>query len=200
VLAAIPAVFAFVKTSLVGIDVPLVGTMSVGLGAGLAGMVTSYVLALGQVYAIALIIDRLAPTFGGQSNPIQALKLSAYAFTAAWVAGAGVIVPLIGMLFPLVGGLYSVYLFHAGLPVLMKCPREQTTSYTLVTIVSAVVLSLVFASVVHSITGEKGFGEIKRSDVQFKKGSPMDSLDGRMHRNDDVMKQTGPARPTGPDQ
>ncbi len=44
ILAAIPAVFGFIKGSLIGIDVPMIGTISVGVGAGLAGMVVSYAL------------------------------------------------------------------------------------------------------------------------------------------------------------
>ncbi len=86
-LAAIPAVFGFIKGSLFGIDIPLIGNMRVSIGAGLSGMVLSYALSLVQVYLIALIVDALAPTFGAQKSQIQALKLAAYAFTAAWVAG-----------------------------------------------------------------------------------------------------------------
>ena len=98
VLAAIPAVFGFIKGSVFGIDIPLVGTMRVSIGAGLSGMVLSYALSLVQVYLIALIVDALAPTFGAQKSQIQALKLAAYAFTAAWVAGIAQIVPWIGAL------------------------------------------------------------------------------------------------------
>ncbi len=194
VLAAIPALFGFIKVSLIGFDVPLIGTMWVGVGAGLAGMVVGYLLALAQVYTIAMIVDTLAPTFGAQRNLSQAFKLTAYAFTAAWVAGLGQIVPLIGVLIPLVGGVYSIYLFHIGLPVMMKCPREQASSYTLVSIVAAIVLSLVFSYVVHSVTGEKGSGEITRTDIEFNEGGPMHSLDGRTRKNDDAMKQAAPAQ------
>ena len=34
-----------------------------------------------------LIIDGLAPSFGGEKNPVQALKVAVYSWTAAWLAG-----------------------------------------------------------------------------------------------------------------
>ena len=129
-LAAIPAVFAFIKGSVFGYDVPMIGTMRVSMGAGLFGMLLSYALTLVQVYVIALIVDVLAPTFKGERNQIQALKLAAYAFTASWLAGVAQILPWIGALVALVGGIYSIYLFYLGLPTLMKCPQDQAIGYT----------------------------------------------------------------------
>ena len=49
--------------------------------------VTEYVLALISPFVLALIINALAPTFGGQKSQIQALKVAAYAATALWVGG-----------------------------------------------------------------------------------------------------------------
>ena len=40
-----------------------------------------------MIYLMALIVDALAPTFGGEKNFMQSLKLVAYSYTAAWLAG-----------------------------------------------------------------------------------------------------------------
>src|SRR5580698_11296441 len=48
---------------------------------------TQYVAGLVSVYVLALIIDALAPQFGGQKSQIQALKVATYSSTAVWVAG-----------------------------------------------------------------------------------------------------------------
>ena len=48
-LAAIPAVFGFLKYSVIGINLPFLGTYRAGVGAGLGGMVVSYVLGLASV-------------------------------------------------------------------------------------------------------------------------------------------------------
>jgi hypothetical protein len=103
-LAAIPAIFGFLKMSVIGTTVVFAGTYRVGIGAGLTSMVLGYVLSLVMVYVMGLIIDALAPTFGAQKNNIQALKTMAYAYTASWVAGVAQILPGIGFLTAMVVG------------------------------------------------------------------------------------------------
>ena len=70
-----------------GITIPIVcGTFRLGIGAGITQMIVTYVVSLGVTYVMTLIIDALAPSFGGQKNQMQALKSVAYAYTASWVA------------------------------------------------------------------------------------------------------------------
>jgi hypothetical protein len=108
-------------------------------------------LTLVGTYVLALIIDALAPTFDGQRNQIQALKVAAYSSTAAWVAGIFALIPWLGVLGIL--GLYSLYLLYLGLPVLMKAPREKALPYTAVVILAAIVLFMVIGMIVGRFTG-----------------------------------------------
>lgn len=153
ILAAIPAVFGFVKSSLIGISIPMVGTFRVGIGAGITQAVIQYALALGLTYVVALIIDALAPTFGGQKNQVQALKTTAYAYTASWVASIGTIVPWLGFLIAIAGGIYGIYLMYLGLPQTMKSPPERAVGYTAVVIISAIVLGWICALLVGMVIG-----------------------------------------------
>ncbi len=102
--------------------------------------VLGYVLALVGLFITSFIVDALAPSFGGEKNQVQALKLVAYANTAAWVAGTLNIIPVLGALATLVGGIYSLYVLYLGLPKLMKCPADKTLVYFIVTIVVAIVV------------------------------------------------------------
>lgn len=68
VLAAIPAVCGFIGMSLIGMGAFGV-SLRVPLVAGLANMVVAYVLSLVGVFVLALIVDALAPRFGGQKAP-----------------------------------------------------------------------------------------------------------------------------------
>jgi len=140
ILAAISPVASFIGYSLVGMGGFGV-TYRIPIGAGIAYMVLSYVLMLGAVYAVALVIDALAPTFGGQKDFMQAFKLSAFAPTAMWLAGIFSIVPALAIL-GLVG-LYSIYLLYIGLPVLMKVPEEKAIPYLVVVIIAFVILGVV---------------------------------------------------------
>lgn len=145
VLAAIPAVCGFIGMSLIGMGAFGV-SLRVPLVSGLANMVVSYVLSLVGVFVLALIVDALAPRFGGQKSSIQALKLSVYASTAAMLGGVFSLLPSLAML-GLLAALYSIYLLYVGLPVLMKNPPERTLAYTAVVLVAAIVMGLVMGAV-----------------------------------------------------
>lgn len=144
ILALIPAVAALIGG-------PLAGGM--GMGFNLGAAITQYVLSLVMVFVVAFIADALAPNFGGTKNLNQALKLTAYAMTAAWVAGVFVIVPFLGWLLALLGSLYSLYLFYLGVPVLMKVPEQKTVGYTVVVLVIAIVIGVVIGMISSGITG-----------------------------------------------
>ncbi len=144
-LAAIPAVAAFIGFSLIGTSGFGV-SYRLPIAAGVAHMIVSYVLSLGMVYVLALIIDALAPTFGGQKNFMQAFKVAAFAPTASWLAGIFYIVPALGIL-AVLGGLYSLFLLYAGLAPLMKTSQEKSIAYTVVVILAAIVLTVIIGAV-----------------------------------------------------
>ena len=113
---------------------------------GVVNAVIAYVLSLAMVFLLALVISALATTFNGQKNPIQALKVSVYASTAAWVAGVFNLIPALSPL-AIIGGLYSLYLLYLGLPKLMKTPGDKALAYAGATILAAVVLSAVIGAI-----------------------------------------------------
>jgi hypothetical protein len=157
-LAAVPVICSFLKSSLIGYSVPFLGTMHIGMGMALSAAVTGYVLSLVGVYVVALIVNALAPNFGGQKDSVQALKVVTYSYTASWIAGIGMLIPGLGFLVLLAGLGYGIYLLYLGLPVTMKCPPEKATGYTAVTIIAAIVLYIVIGAVVGSIGGMHAAG------------------------------------------
>jgi hypothetical protein len=86
---------------------------------------------------IAFVIDWLAPRFGAQWSPIQALKVAAYARTPLWIAGLALVVPTLQVVAIVVGALYSIYLLWLGIPELMKAPKHRMPVYALATVVAA---------------------------------------------------------------
>ncbi len=150
VLAAIPAVFGFIKSSIIGSGAFGI-TVRTGIGAGLTMMVLSYAIALGVIYLMALLIDAFAPNFGCDKNPVQALKSAAYAYAAAWVAGAGAVVPWLGTLIALAGAIYAIYLLYLGLPHTMKCPPDRAGGYAAVVVVIGWLVGLVAGMILGGI-------------------------------------------------
>lgn len=152
IVAAFPIIAGFLKGSLIGTSVFGI-TVRTPIGMGIVGMLLHYGLTLVLVYVMALIINALAPTFGGQKDMVQALKTVAYAWTASWVAGIAVIVPWVGWLIAIAGGIYSIYLLYLGLPYTMKCPAEKAGGYTAVSVIIAIVLSWIIGMIVLGVVG-----------------------------------------------
>ncbi|HVZ54266.1 MAG TPA: Yip1 family protein [Pseudolabrys sp.] len=140
IVSAIPPVCHFIGASIIGF-----GPFHVGLFGGLIWAVVAYVLGLVGVYVMALIIDVLAGTFGAKRDFGNAMRVAAYAPTAAWVVGVFNLVPLLGILSIL--GLYSIYLLHTGLVALMRPPADKAVIYTIAVIVAAIVIWAVIAGV-----------------------------------------------------
>jgi len=144
VLAAIPAVCGFIGMSLIGMGGFGI-TIRVPFIAGLVNMVVSYGLSLAGIFVLGLVIDALAPTFGGQKSQIQALKVAVYASTAALLGGVFSLLPALAML-GLLAAVYSIYLLYTGLPVLMQSAPEKSVAYTAVVIVAAIIMGVVIGA------------------------------------------------------
>jgi hypothetical protein len=115
-----------------------------------ASAIVRYLLSLASIFLMALLIDALAPQFGGTRSRVQAVKVAAYSATAAWIAGIFGLIPSLAMLSIL--GLYSLYLLCLGLPRLMKVAQDKAVAYTAVTVAAAIVLALVIGVVVAPVT------------------------------------------------
>lgn len=143
-LALVPALCGFIGMSLVGVG-GFGFTFRVPLLAGLGNMVVSYALSLAGIFVLGLLIDALAPVFGGRKSPIQALKVAVYASTAALLGGVFSLIPALAVLGLLAAG-YSIFLLYTGLPVLMNSRPEKTAAYTAVVVVAGIVAGLIMAA------------------------------------------------------
>jgi len=114
------------------------------------GIVT-YVIALAVTFLLALIVDALAPTFGGQKNFVQSLKLVAFSYTAAWLAGIFQLLGSVAGILGLIAAVYSWYTFYVGVPVMKGCPPEKAVGYTIVVVICGVLLGALLASVLISL-------------------------------------------------
>jgi hypothetical protein len=175
IVAALPAIAGFIKGSLIGTTVFGI-TVRTPMAMGLVGMLLSYALGLVLVYVMALIVNALAPTFNGQKDMVQALKTVAYAWTASWIAGMAVIVPWLGWLVAIAGGIYGIYLLYLGLPHTMKCPPEKAGGYTAVSIVIAIVLSWIIGLIVVGVIGTAALSGTAMSGVHISGTDGGDSV------------------------
>ena len=184
-LAAIGAVAGFVGGSIIGRSLPYIGSYRVPLATGLGIAVFTFVMAIVGVFILSLIINALAPSFGGEKDSTRALKVAVYSYTPAWVAAVFNVLPLLGLL-ALVGALYGLYLLYLGLPRLMKAPADKAAGYTVVVVVCAIVLTFIISAVGATFVGAGAIGagvlggSASRGDgageVQFDKDSALGKL------------------------
>jgi hypothetical protein len=135
VLALIPALSSFVSATLIGVVAPSGTILRTDLIGGLFGAIFSYAASCAIVVLLGLIIDLLAPRFGGRRNFEDAFKLAVYSFTPLWLAGIFLLLP--GLRFLLLTGVYGIYLFWLGAPRLAKVPEQQAANFTLVIVICA---------------------------------------------------------------
>lgn len=131
ILAAIPAIAGMLVMMALGF-----------FFSAITGAIVGYILSVAGVFVTAKIIEILAPNFGGPQDGDAALKLAAFAPTAAWVASAAIIIPILGGLVALAGAVYSLYTLYIGVPTVMRVPQEKALTFTLSVIGVAIVVNI----------------------------------------------------------
>ncbi len=146
-LAAVAAIAEFIGVVFLGSRMGEFGTIRLWIPVTLAMlMIFNIVMAVVMVFVVGFIIDALAPTFGGQKNMGQAVKVAAHTYTPVWIVGILAIIPALGLL-GILAAIYAIYLLFLGLPKLMKAPQEKAAGYTAVVVVVAIVVGFVVNTV-----------------------------------------------------
>jgi hypothetical protein len=149
-LAAIGPIARFVGGQIFGYHT-LFGVGHPALINGIASLLVGYLLNLGGVYALAMAIDLMAPSFGGARSRIQALKVAVYAWTASWLFAIFQLVPQVSGLSII--GIYSLYLLYLGIPKLMKAPQDKALVYSVMAIVVALAVWIVITLAARVLIG-----------------------------------------------
>ena len=151
ILALIPTVSAFIRYGIIGYSFMGLHTQSIGYGIQ-KGLVQLLAAIIG-VYLLAWVIDQLAPSFESEKNFGRSLQLAVFASTPQWVAGILLLLSTSLNVLVLLIGLYAIYLFAIGLPVLKKTPNDKVAGYVALTIIAMVVIGLVLAAIFDSVLG-----------------------------------------------
>lgn len=154
ILAAIPAICSFIGLSVVGMG-GFGFNFRIPFASGLAMMITTYILSIIMTFGMGWLASALAPTFGGQSDLVQGLKLAVFGGTPMMLAGIFNILPALSIIGLLVA-LYSLYVIYLGLPVLMKNPKEKTIVYMVVLIIASIIAGVVLSMVTRAFTPSMG--------------------------------------------
>lgn len=152
VLAAIPAIFGFIKSWAIGISIPFLGSWNMPFFGGLIYYIAMYAQIIIMTWLFAFILQKVAPKFAVSAEPNATFKLVAYSMTPSMLAGVFVLFGAdIGGFICFVAGIYGLYLMYVGLDEMTNTPKENKVKYAIVSLVIAIIVSAVLAFLVKSV-------------------------------------------------
>ncbi|HSC22622.1 MAG TPA: YIP1 family protein [Casimicrobiaceae bacterium] len=102
--------------------------------------IAQYVRSLIMTFVLALVVDTVAPSFGGTKDFVASLKLVAYSYAAAWLAGIFYLLGTLGASIVLAAFVYSFYTLFLGAPLLSKAAPDKAVPFTIVVVLCGIVL------------------------------------------------------------
>jgi hypothetical protein len=198
-LAAVAAIAGFIGAVVVGTSVPMLGTVRSSIVGGVVAAILQLAIAVASVFVMGFIIDALAPTFGGQKNFNQAIKVAAYSYTPVWVLSILGIIPWLGILIMLIAVGLAIYLLYLGLPRVMRSPPDKAAGYTVVVVIVGIVVGFILSIVVGLASAPFMMAASmgSASTVTYEKDSAMANLDAFGKKMEEANKKMEAAQKSG---
>jgi hypothetical protein len=127
-LALVGTIARFIGITVIGVSVPFIGRFRAPVLSALTSAIIGFLVMMVLIYVWAMIINALAPRFGGQKNMLSALKVAVYAATPALVAAFLSIIPALFFV-QILGAIYGLYLLYIAFPILMKAAPDRNFPY-----------------------------------------------------------------------
>ncbi len=152
VLAAIPAISAFIGTTQVGWSIAGGEAVKLTEGSALQLTLLSYLAMLAGVAVMGGFIHWMSRTYDASPTLVQCIIFAAYTATPLFVGGLAALYPHIGlgMLVGTAAICYTAYLLYVGLPTFMNIPSDEGFLFSssvlavgLVVLVAIIALSVI---------------------------------------------------------
>ncbi|WP_286978696.1 Yip1 family protein [Pseudomonas sp.] len=151
ILAAIPAISAFIGTTQVGWSIGGRTPVMLTEGSAMSMAIMSYLAMLAGVAVMGAFIHWMARTYDSSPSFAQCVVFAAYTATPLFIAGLAALYPhlWLGMLVGTCAICYTVYLLYVGIPTFMGIPSDEGFMFSSsVLAVGLVVLVAMMASAV----------------------------------------------------
>ena len=152
-LAAIPAVCAYLGTTKVGWSIGNGAPVMLTEASALQLSIMSYLAMLAGVAVMAAVVHWMARTYDAAPSMAQSVVFAAYTATPLFVGGLAALYPnmWLAMFVGIAAICYTVYLLYVGIPTFMNTPTEEGFLFSssvlavgLVVLVSMIALSVIF--------------------------------------------------------
>jgi hypothetical protein len=151
ILAAIPAISAFIGTTRTGWVIGDKPAIVLGAPTALWMAVMSYVAMLAGVALMGALIHWMARTYGANPSLARSVEFATYTATPLFVGGLAALYPhlWLGLAVGSAALCYTVYLLYVGLPTFMNLSRHEGLLFaSAVLAVGMIVLVAIMASTV----------------------------------------------------
>ncbi|WP_434680315.1 YIP1 family protein [Pseudomonas sp. R1-18] len=127
ILAAVPAVSAYLGTTQVGWVIGERAPVMLTHGSALWMTLMSYISMLAGVAVMGSFIHWMARTYDASPTLAQCIAFATYTATPLFIGGLAALYPhlWLGMLIGTAAVCYTVYLLYVGLPTFMSIPSEE---------------------------------------------------------------------------
>ena len=152
ILAAIPAISAYIGTTQVGWSIGGGAPVTLTEGSALAMTILSYLAMLVGVGVMGAFIHWMARTYDANPTMTQCVVFAAYTATPLFIGGLAALYPnlWLAMTVGTAAICYTVYLLYVGIPTFMNIPKEEGFLFSssvlavgLVVLVAMIALSVV---------------------------------------------------------
>lgn len=152
VLAAIPAISAFIGTTQVGWSIGGGEAVKLTEGSALQLTLLSYLAMLGGVAVMGGFIHWMSRTYDASPTLVQCIVFAAYTATPLFVGGLAALYPHIwlGMFVGTAAICYTTYLLYVGLPTFMNIHADEgfLFSSSVLAVGLVVLVAIIAASVI----------------------------------------------------
>ncbi len=146
-LAVLAALCSIVGLTVFGISVPFFGTFRPGLLTLLSQAITTIALSVAGLFLSSLVFERLAPYFGGTAPFRRSFSLLAHAAIPSLLGQALMLIPSLGVLGMIVGGLFSLYLVFCGFSSMLDIPGEKRVAFIITALVTLIIIQAILMRV-----------------------------------------------------
>jgi hypothetical protein len=140
---------------MIGISIPFWGVYHFSFGAALLIAIFECLFFMVWVWLSGRLINALAARFDSLDDETTAMKLALFSILPFWTAGALNVIPALHLLV-VIFGLYCLYIFYHGLPVLMETPADKVLPFALLAAAGALILYAVGSAILSGIAGMFG--------------------------------------------